>query len=264
MDWRFTFPGGHLKALTFSYDDGREHDRRLVEILNAHGLKGAFHLNSAKLDQAGHIRSSEVASLYKGHEISAHGATHIFLTHYSDDVVVGEILEDRRALERLAGYPVRGMSYAFGDYTPTQPKKLKALGIEYARTCASGNNFKIPPDFLEWGPTCHHNANLQELADSFLSQPEFMALSVFYVWGHSYEFENDGSWGAFEAFASRFDGVEDIWRATSIEICRYVGAARSLATSVDGRILQNVSGLPLWLKAGGELRRIEAGGELRL
>jgi hypothetical protein len=40
------FPNGKMKALTLSYDDGVEQDRRLVEILNRHGVKAAFNLNS--------------------------------------------------------------------------------------------------------------------------------------------------------------------------------------------------------------------------
>lgn len=48
---RFVYPDGKKKALTFSYDDGQIHDRRLVEILNRYGMKGTFHLNSGKLAQ---------------------------------------------------------------------------------------------------------------------------------------------------------------------------------------------------------------------
>ena len=34
------FPGGKHKVLTFSYDDGKLEDRRLVEIFNKNGLRG--------------------------------------------------------------------------------------------------------------------------------------------------------------------------------------------------------------------------------
>ncbi len=40
-----SYPNGKSKALTFSYDDGMKHDRRLVELFNRYGLKGTFHLN---------------------------------------------------------------------------------------------------------------------------------------------------------------------------------------------------------------------------
>ena len=45
------FPGGKRKALTMSFDDGRDSDRRAVEILNKYGIKGTFHLNAGKLDR---------------------------------------------------------------------------------------------------------------------------------------------------------------------------------------------------------------------
>lgn len=39
------FPEGKHKVLTMSYDDGRLEDRRLLEIMNAYGIRGTFNLN---------------------------------------------------------------------------------------------------------------------------------------------------------------------------------------------------------------------------
>ena len=36
----------YRKALTFSYDDGIEQDRKLVEIFNRYGMKATFNLNT--------------------------------------------------------------------------------------------------------------------------------------------------------------------------------------------------------------------------
>lgn len=72
------FPQGVTKALTLSYDDGKVHDRRLVRIMNDYGLKGTFHLNSSFLGKEGYIEASEVASLFEGHEVSAHTIDHPF------------------------------------------------------------------------------------------------------------------------------------------------------------------------------------------
>ena len=85
------FPGGRKKALTLSYDDGVEQDRRLMQIMDAHGLKGTFNLNSGEYAADGtvypkgqiHRRMSEkeVTELYagSGHEVAVHGLTHPFL-----------------------------------------------------------------------------------------------------------------------------------------------------------------------------------------
>ena len=48
MKYKFArFPGGKLKAVTFSYDDGVNQDIRFAEILSKYGLKGTFNLNTA-------------------------------------------------------------------------------------------------------------------------------------------------------------------------------------------------------------------------
>lgn len=79
------FPGGKRKALTFSYDDGVEQDRRLVALLNRYGLKGTFNLNSGIQTYANCWENSGVeihrlnalglGSLYRGHEVAVHTLT---------------------------------------------------------------------------------------------------------------------------------------------------------------------------------------------
>ena len=39
------------KAITFSFDDGVQQDKRCVEILNKYGLKATFNINSARFGQ---------------------------------------------------------------------------------------------------------------------------------------------------------------------------------------------------------------------
>lgn len=66
MNIRFDrFPNGVNKAVTLSFDDGREYDRRLVQLFNQYGLKGTFHLNSAFFGRESYIEASEVAELLK-------------------------------------------------------------------------------------------------------------------------------------------------------------------------------------------------------
>ncbi len=96
------FPGGVHRAVTFSFDDGREHDRRLVAAMNRYGLKGTFHLNSGFFGKEGYIRAEEVAELFRGHEVSAHTVDHPFLDQSPDDQIVHEIMTDRAALEELS------------------------------------------------------------------------------------------------------------------------------------------------------------------
>ncbi|MCA0758761.1 polysaccharide deacetylase family protein, partial [Paenibacillus sp. N4] len=94
--------------------------------------------------------------LFRGHEISAHTVTHPFLEQSPDDQIAEELIADRRNLEAIAGYPVRGMSYPFGTYNDRVVRSLPVLGIEYARTVQSHGGFHMPDDPLRWHPTCHH------------------------------------------------------------------------------------------------------------
>ena len=148
-----TFPEGRSKVLTMSYDDGREHDKRLVDLFNKYGIKGTFHLNSGWMDPELVKIREEAVKLYEGHEIATHSLTHPTLTRLSDTAIVNEILEDRKKLEKLTGRIVRGHSYPNGAYNENVKQILKSLGIVYARAVSPTDDFELPDDFLEWHPT---------------------------------------------------------------------------------------------------------------
>jgi len=258
------FPNGRSKALTLSYDDGPDHDRRLVEIMNSHGVRGSFHLNAGTLGQQGRVRAEEIQRLYANHEISAHGLTHPFLDTLPREQIVHEIMEDRRRLEALAGYPVRGMSYPYGAYNDLVLDLLPRLGIEYARTVPTTGGFDMPKDFLTWQGTCHHADHLMENARRFLERTDTHALSLMYVWGHSFEFDAQKNWGVIEEFCALMGKRDDIWYATNIEIVDYVKALRRLRFSADSSMATNLSALPVWISVDGTVMEIPGGATMRL
>ena len=45
----------YQKAITFSYDDGIESDRKLVEIFNRYGMKCTFNLNTGIQSRESHF-----------------------------------------------------------------------------------------------------------------------------------------------------------------------------------------------------------------
>lgn len=244
MSIDITFPGGRTKALTFSYDDGRDFDRKLVSIFNDHGLKGTFHLNAGLLNTDVKVSLEEIASLYDGHEISCHAYTHAFLERIPRTEVLREVWKDREILEKYAPYPVTGMSYPYGTFDSGVVEILRSCGIEYCRTTASTKKFHFPDELLLWHPTCHHGSML-ELAPAFLN---LRYLGIFYVWGHSYEFGNTGNWDDMERFADMMAGRDEIWYVTNIELARYIKAFRALITSTDGRRVCNPSAVTVWVK----------------
>ncbi len=245
--------------LTMSYDDGKNEDGRLVEIFNKYGIKGTFHLNSGLYENR--IPIGEIAELYKGHEIACHTATHPTIERCPIEQVARQILLDREELEKAVGYPVRGFSYPNGSYNKQIKELLPLLGIRYARVVGNSGSFALPHDPYEWKATCHHKYRLLELGNEFCGLSKKQYLYIMYVWGHSYEFSNDGNWDLIKDFCKLVGGRDDIWYATNIEIMDYLDACERLICSADGSFIFNPSAKSVWLSVDGEI--IEAkGGEM--
>ena len=259
-----TFPGGKHKVLTMSYDDGKAADRRLVEIFNQYGIKGTFHLNSGLFGTGDRIPENEVAELYRGHEISAHTSTHPTIARSPREQLLHEILEDRKNLERIANYTVRGMSYPNGSYNSYIKELLPYMGIEYSRTVNSTGDFSIPDDLLEWNPTCHHNKKLMQRADDFVKLHKKQYLYMMYVWGHSYEFDNDQNWDLIENFCEYVGNRDDIWYATNIDIVDYIKAFKNLKFSVSSQFVFNPSAMSVWLSVDEKIFEVKGGSQLLL
>ncbi|MEK3834310.1 MULTISPECIES: polysaccharide deacetylase family protein [unclassified Paenibacillus] len=255
----YCYPQGRHKALTMSYDDGRRADERLVGLFNQYGIKGSFHLNSGLLGEGDRIRADEVAALYHGHEVSVHTRSHPTLARCPQELVVEEIMEDRRVLEGLVRQPVRGMSYPNGSYTQEIKALLPHLGIEYARTVQSTGGFALPEDWLEWQATCHHNRELLAHAETFVGLHKRQYLYLMYVWGHSYEFDNDNNWELMERFCAMAGGRGDIWYATNLELVHYMKACRGLLFSAARDWVYNPGAAAVWLEIDGTIVEVPGG-----
>ena len=266
------FPNGKGKALTLSYDDGVQQDKKLIEILDAHGLKCTFNLNSGlfapegKVYEAGRVHrpmtERECVELYKesGHEVAVHSYTHPFLEKLPMPLVVDEIIKDRKKLEELFGGVIRGMAYPYGTFSDDVVKVLEACGIAYSRTTVATERFSVPTDWLRMPATCHHNnPRLMELAKKFAEDNKVRNPILFYLWGHSYEFESNDNWNVIEEFAEYMGGRDDIWYATNIEIYEYVEAYRKLVFSADGNRVYNPTAKTLYFENNKKLYTVASG-----
>ena len=261
------FPGGKSKALTMSYDDGVTQDVRLIEIFNRYGIKGAFHINGGLFERKGgrqRVPKDEVKEVYDGHEISLHGYTHQSLSVTPTVKIVEEIIRDRIALEAITGEPVRGMSYPNGSINDTVVDTIATLGVEYCRKVETTGNFELPTDFLRWEATTHHNHNLLELGEKFVNLPQKWRPYLMYVWGHSYEFDEQNNWLLIEKFCEMMAGKADIWYATNIEIVDYLNAVRNLKFTADQKVVLNQSMTDVWISVDKATVKVTAGGVTKL
>jgi peptidoglycan/xylan/chitin deacetylase (PgdA/CDA1 family) len=244
----YCFPGGRHKAVTLSYDDGKIMDRRLVDILNRAGLRATFNLNGDKFGRDQRIEKSEVAALYAGHEVAAHSLTHPTLTRCPREMMVRQIFDDRRRLEDIVGYAVRGFAYPNGQHTPTLHSLLPELGIAYARTTHSTGGLLLPTSLMTWDPSGHHNEQLIERTGDFLARSKSQYLDLLYVWGHSIDFDRDDNWHIIEEFADMVGGRDDIWFATNIEIVDYLAAVDRLQYTAACDRVHNPSATSAWIR----------------
>lgn len=260
---RMSFPEGKKKALTFSYDDGVEQDIHLMEVLKKNNLKCTFNLNSGEYSPEGtvfpeghiHRRMTEKAAvaLYKGSgmEVAVHGLNHPWFTELPENVCNAQISLDRFNLEKEYGQIVRGCAYPFGTYNDSVVDILKKNGIVYSRTVNASHDFSIPRDWLRLEPTCHHaDPELPALIDRFINETPGIAENpwLFYIWGHSYEFEQFNCWEIIEKASERLGNRDDVWYATNIEVYDYVKAFENLLFSADMSMVQNNSCMDVYFE----------------
>ena len=271
------FPNGAAKALTLSYDDGVEQDIRLMKILDKNGIKCTFNINTGLFAKEGtvypegqvHRRMTEkqVVELYSGsgHEVAVHALTHPWLEQLPEAAVTKEVSEDRANIEKLFGKITRGMAYPFGTYSDSVVKCLEACGIVYSRTTRATEDFRIPHDWLRLQPTCHHGCpRLSELADKFVNETPNRSPWLFYLWGHSYEFDGDNNWELIENFAGKVGNKSDIWYAVNIDIYDYVKAYESIVFTSDLSMAYNPSALNVWFAKDSKIFKIQSGETIKI
>ena len=219
---------GKMKAFTLSYDDGIESDRKFLEIINRYGLKCTFNLNSEILGTddswqcydltVKRLPLEGIEELYAGHEIAVHGAKHLAPDSLDDEGLVKEFFQDKENLTKLFGTVPVGMAYAYGNYNDKAIEYLKSIGIRYGRTVEDSGNFDLQKDLMHFKPTCHHkNEHVLEMLDDFISmKPDKPQL--FYLWGHSYEFDSENRWDLLEDICKKIAGHDDIFYGTNREV----------------------------------------------
>ena len=224
---------GKMKAVTFSYDDCTMQDIRLVELFNKYGLKATFNVNSELLGSKNElvregvtVRHDKIAAddlkrVFDGHEVAVHTLTHPYLQAIEDEnEIVRQIEEDRKNLEKIVGYKVEGMAYPGNGNDSDRVAKIikERTKIKYARTTTSTLNFDIQDNLYQFNPTIHHSEEeLFRLGEEFINL-KTNTPKIFYIWGHSFEFDVRSDWGRFEDFLKLISGKTDIFYGTNNEV----------------------------------------------
>ena len=282
MDRFLRFPDGKAKAFTMSYDDGAIQDKHFSDVITRYGLKCTFNLN-ATLNNANRLTVDDVNEfiLNRGHEVAVHGACHKANGNMSSVVGIKDVLDGRLYLEEKFGRIIKGMAYPDSGITrfsnnttyETVKRYLTDLGIVYSRTLGGDNNsFLLPADWHAWMPTAHHNnPDILKYIDEFinldLSTKIYHAARgprLFYLWGHTYEFDTGNNWEHLEKICEKISGNDDIWYATNMEIYNYVNAYNSLELSADETIIYNPTLIDIWLDIDGKVYKVASGETIKI
>lgn len=228
------FPNNKTKAFTLSFDDGILQDLRLIKLLDKYNVKCTFNINYGRLGNVSKkamkglkvvdyniVKKEDLKNVYKDHEVGGHSLNHLHLETLNKQQVIEQITLDKQGLESTINKPLKVYAYPYGEYNDELVNILKDNGYIAARTIEDTYNFEIQKDLLRFKPTCHYaDPRLMQLAEDFIKKEE---LSLFYVWGHSYEFDQFDNFEVMEnllKYLSKYK--EEIWFATNGEIFEYL------------------------------------------
>ncbi|MCR4869673.1 MAG: polysaccharide deacetylase family protein [Atopobiaceae bacterium] len=234
------------KYFAWSFDDGLEQDKRIIEVLKQYGFGATFHLNSGLFGDrtyegrignlgftekpaasfnpaarhlvpyAEHFRipEDEICQVYEGFEIAAHGRMHVNLARCSDEVRVSEICDDVIALSELIGRPVEGFAYPYGVGAKKCREVLEKLDVCYARSIKSNAGFRFPDDPLDMPMSCWHVSPkaFDRLGSFFAADPADDDL-FFLMFAHGYEFDfntTESNWDKFRRICEAVAEHDDV------------------------------------------------------
>ncbi len=239
------FPNGKKKAVTFSYDDGSRNDIRLIETFNKYGAKATLNLVSNWTCAENTLHKDEIIEISKTHEIANHTKDHVWNERIPLSQMVSQVIDAKNFLEDIIGKPVTGYAYPNGKYNKELLDLLRGLGISYARTAAQLRTFAHPEDFMLWSGTCHHDNSVGD-AKNFINLKSYSKLPIFYVWGHSHDFERNNNWHVLTETLDILKEDNSIWYATNIELYEYLTAIKNLRISHGETSVYNPSNISVF------------------
>lgn len=234
------------KYFAWSFDDGLEQDRKIIEILKEYGLGATFHLNSglfgdrtyegrignlgmtekpaARFDPAAKhllpyvphfcIPADELTQVYEGFEVASHTCHHVNLARCSEAERQWEIAEDVKALSEKFGQTVTGFAYPYGVGAKQSREALKAAGVKYARLATSKPGFRFPADPLVMPLSCWYiSPKTFERLDAFFSMDPGDEDAFFLMFAHGYEFDfgtKESNWDKFRRICEAVAQHDDV------------------------------------------------------
>ena len=270
INW--TYPDGKYKALIMSYDDGLDDDIALAQLFDRYGIIGTFHLNSGLLDTRAiwnegkpneilqtYLSKDTLLYMFKNHEIAVHGTYHKALVGLSDEEILEEINVDIENLTILSDRKISSMAYAFGSTNDHVAEVIGTTPLTNARTVKPSYNFELPQDYYLWNPTCHDSEALEYL-EAYISL-DSPSLSLFYVWGHSWELRDTLRNQNILKFCNEIGDRDDIWYTGAGDFADYHASLKVLEIGPQQIVNPEGNGV-VYYREKGQLKSLNPGQRL--
>ena len=189
------------KYFLLSCDDGTVYDRRFAELLNRHGIKGTFHLNTGLEDFVWYYEDRfpirrqilyEIGDLYRGHEIASHSLHHHWLNTLTPPQISREIGQDCDTLKKCFGLQEIGFGVPFTACSEREIKIIRKF-VRYIRLSEYAESFALPAD--PYHIPIHGLYNDEDIREKIRKFAENdLENSLFVMAGHSYELEVLDRW----------------------------------------------------------------------
>jgi len=201
------------KYFVLSFDDGTVYDRRFTELLNRHGFKCTFNLNSGLEDFVWYYEDSvpirrqilsDTVGQYRGHEIASHSLHHHWLNTLTPPQISREIGEDCETLKKI----FRLQEIGFGvPFTACGEREIRIIRrfVRYIRLSEFAESFVLPPD--PWHIPIHGLYNDPDIREKIRRFAESdLENALFVMAGHSYELEVLDHWEYMEQLLTFISG----------------------------------------------------------
>ena len=220
---------------TTSWDDGHPLDERVADLLARHGFQGTFYVPLNNREGLPVLDPAALRRLDAGFEIGSHTSDHCCANTVPAAEWAQQVRDGKAGLEQQLGHKVAGFCYPGGKLRPGSKACVQAAGFAYARTVVNlhldtGPDRYLLPTTLQMYPHRRavlvrnwlrggslparapaarlallgggHAAQLRRLLHAALARD-----GVFHLWGHSWELEQHGLWGALGEFLATAAGL---------------------------------------------------------
>lgn len=224
---KITYPNFSTKAFSVSVDDGSDQDATIIPIMKKYGIKATFNLTGSQWTDYNNYIDDDFEA--------ANHTTHIemFNEQYSYDDCINSIEEAYDIIKEKTGADSKGIIWPY-----RAPKERTfwndiyeyvRSNYEYAREAGESYDFSAPLDWLQWNATAWSN-NWRTYTDRFMALEESDQLQMLTLACHAFDTpQGETSMAALcEYVFSTVASDSSIWKATNIELCKYIKAAKAL------------------------------------